>query len=353
MKCTCGSTDFTARVMTSYNTRVSSAAGYPTLVMGTEGNHTSDVSGPFVCVSCGNVYLDIEDREPTQDDGFFVRRCSCGNTRFSAKQKCYHDVVVNGDNAFIRDDGISDSENPYGTYSCTQCGKEYEELDKLIVADFKNADAAQKIKSAVQSALHIEWDDLGFHLSELLSAAFGRDVSVEAIREEYYYWKASIDVPLTPGEQVTLFALAQVSDDDREQNQFDEFPIMEITERICNKLMGKLLSFELELTRADDEGVWFIGSAITASAIHQKRYFELPLPNGMTFTAKTDNEEAYPSVFISLKQPDGSDDLICFAEYNRDKPTGKEICIGAYAHNQEEPAYYESYSDAGNPSENE
>lgn len=55
-------------------------------------------------------------------------KCICGNDKFHAHQQCYHDVTVDGNNIFLDDRGCYDSEKPYGPYTCTACGKQYEEL---------------------------------------------------------------------------------------------------------------------------------------------------------------------------------------------------------------------------------
>jgi hypothetical protein len=79
---------------------------------------------------------------------------------------------------------------------------------------------------------------------------------------------------------------------------------------------------------------------------------ECSLPDGAALIAELSDEPAYPGVRISLKKPGGFTELLCFAEYNGEKPTGKELCIGVYARNQDEPAYYKSYADTGFPSPN-
>ena len=53
----------------------------------------------------------------------------CGNEKFTAHQQAYHDILVDGDNDFIEDMGIYESEHPYGPYCCARCGAEYDELD--------------------------------------------------------------------------------------------------------------------------------------------------------------------------------------------------------------------------------
>ena len=61
-------------------------------------------------------------------------KCSCGNNEFNAHQVCRLDVVVDEKGNWLRnpnfdtDGAIYDSGTPYGPFTCTKCGKEYEEL---------------------------------------------------------------------------------------------------------------------------------------------------------------------------------------------------------------------------------
>lgn len=56
--------------------------------------------------------------------------CICGNDEFYAHQVVRMDIIVDKDNYFVKglENGIYDSEIPYGPYTCTKCGKEYDEL---------------------------------------------------------------------------------------------------------------------------------------------------------------------------------------------------------------------------------
>lgn len=61
----------------------------------------------------------------------------CGGETFAAHQKCYIDVIVDGDNMFLSnlqeggaDKSIYESEDPYGPYACLECGAEFDELDE-------------------------------------------------------------------------------------------------------------------------------------------------------------------------------------------------------------------------------
>lgn len=55
-------------------------------------------------------------------------KCVCGNDRFYARQVCYHSITVDGNNFFEDDYGVYGCLNPYGPYTCTECGREYDEL---------------------------------------------------------------------------------------------------------------------------------------------------------------------------------------------------------------------------------
>jgi|ETNmetMinimDraft_8_1059916.scaffolds.fasta_scaffold751084_1 hypothetical protein len=54
----------------------------------------------------------------------------CENTSFRAHQRCYHDVTVDENNNFLDNIEIYMTEKPYGPYTCTKCGRIYDELPK-------------------------------------------------------------------------------------------------------------------------------------------------------------------------------------------------------------------------------
>jgi len=139
-KCTCGNETFNATVSTTEKVKVVSANGIPEIVNGTQGEQHTTFVGVFTCTLCNEVYNDIT--EPDEGDCLTLR-CSCGNTRFTARQRCYHDVIVNSSNVFERDFSISDAERPCGPYCCTRCGEEYDYLSKL-----KSAQESMKLTAA-------------------------------------------------------------------------------------------------------------------------------------------------------------------------------------------------------------
>ena len=111
------------------NIRVTTESGYPEYIAGTEDAKYANIEGLFECVKCKKIYVDIWDVQHNENND--IRRCVCGNTRFSAHQACYHDVIVDSDNNFARNIDIGEAENSYGPYRCTVCDAEYEDLDEL------------------------------------------------------------------------------------------------------------------------------------------------------------------------------------------------------------------------------
>lgn len=98
----------------------------------------------------GGVYianLDLEDNkksvEVELDEGNIAftleldnRSCvNCGGKEFSASQVVRVNVVVDIDNHFLRNESenmvnsVYDADNPYGPYTCINCGEEYVNLD--------------------------------------------------------------------------------------------------------------------------------------------------------------------------------------------------------------------------------
>jgi len=75
------------------------------------------------------------------------------------------------------------------------------------------------------------------------------------------------------------------------------------------------------------------------------------LPNGFSLEARNDVETAYPGIHITLVSPEGAREVVCFAEYNPNRPGGRELCVAAYRQDQEDPVYHESYFSNGEEEE--
>lgn len=120
----------------------------------------------------------------------------------------------------------------------------------------------------------------------------------------------------------------------------------------------------IEILNSQFDYVWDIGRELVESAADpllsgniealdaKKKEFEFALPNGMILVANTDGDDAYPGIFISLKEKTGAiSQLCCFVELNSDKSEGKQIYIGAYTQNADDPTYYACYHEDGQPCE--
>ena len=72
---------------------------------------------------------------------------------------------------------------------------------------------------------------------------------------------------------------------------------------------------------------------------------EVTLPNGMILISEPNGDPSYPGIQISLKGtgPDETNETLCFVEYNKEKPAGKELCICAYTCGQDDYVYYAGY----------
>lgn len=77
----------------------------------------------------------------------------------------------------------------------------------------------------------------------------------------------------------------------------------------------------------------------------------LDLEDGTVLSATAVAGE-YPSIDVNLIRPcDSQDEKVAFVEWNHDRESGRELCVGCYSHVCEEPAYYESYNDEENENE--
>ena len=198
-----------------------------------------------------------------------------------------------------------------------------------------------RIPNTSMQAFYMECENLSALFTELLSDLFDRKIKAESGREDYYYWSISIyKTPITKEELELVFDLAGADELDHEQNNFGEYPIMELCQGLCSKLMDKLLPYTSDYTLADDDGVWFFSSP-------ENNILRQSLPDGTLLVAETSDDPEYPGIRVSARIPGRLETLVCFVEHNREKPIGKELCIGAYSFNQDDPAYYESYNDPG------
>lgn len=57
-------------------------------------------------------------------------KCECGNDRFAAHQIQRYDIIVDENNHWEENVECYDTETPFGPFTCTKCGKEYDKLEK-------------------------------------------------------------------------------------------------------------------------------------------------------------------------------------------------------------------------------
>lgn len=69
----------------------------------------------------------------------------------------------------------------------------------------------------------------------------------------------------------------------------------------------------------------------------------LVLPDGTALRVTVCKEAAYPCVNIDLVAADGTEDRVCFAEYNLEMVPGHELCVGVYCASKDDTVYYNSY----------
>lgn len=64
--------------------------------------------------------------------------CKCGSRRFYAHQVCQLDVICDEGGTFVANAkegdtsaSIYEADNPYGPFTCVECGRQYSELSHL------------------------------------------------------------------------------------------------------------------------------------------------------------------------------------------------------------------------------
>ena len=195
--------------------------------------------------------------------------------------------------------------------------------------------------------LYLTWGEISAVMSDELTKVLSRRIEADAAREYLQCWVLQLFMnPLTPDELEKVFDYAGADEWDREQNYYEDGKVMELCEALCGKIINKHLPFKLADKCQDEKGVWFISYVGAIDRI------QIPIPGGVSLSAELFFDTEYPGINVFLRKPGEIDKELCFAEHNPSKPLGKEVCIGAYAENMDEPAYYESYNDPQQESPN-
>jgi len=120
-----------------------------------------------------------------------MKACKCSSTNFSAHQRCYHDIVVNSSNIYKKDNGVYESENPYGPYTCIRCGAVYDDLNELTGTGGHNAlenSNEMAFVDKIEQKLHEEkqrLSDLYDQKSAIASEISAINVSLPQLAKEY------------------------------------------------------------------------------------------------------------------------------------------------------------------------
>ena len=105
------------------------------------------------------------------------------------------------------------------------------------------------------------WEGLGNLCSALLTGYFKRPVTVAAAGEEHSDgWSLKlVDAPLSKDELSSLLNTLKADDYDWDANDFDGYPIWELSQSVGRKIVAGTLPFHVDATHAADDGVWFTG----------------------------------------------------------------------------------------------
>lgn len=107
----------------------------------------------------------------------------------------------------------------------------------------------------------ISWDELGPLCASLLSGYLKRPILVGTVGDDYNdSWSLDIsENPLTKQELASLLDALDADDYDWDANDFGEYPIMELSQALGQKLARLVLLFAVDESHAVDGGVWFTG----------------------------------------------------------------------------------------------
>ncbi len=121
----------------------------------------------------------------------------------------------------------------------------------------------------------------------------------------------------------------------------------EYTEKQIDKIFDKL---NCELEKSHQRFI---------SALHSSGSFSLsenytrqenpelimPLPDGTCLRAVAAQDDIMPNLSIYLQTCNGDEEKsVCYAEYNYEREPGKELCVGVWHSQDEDPYFYESFN---------
>ena len=119
----------------------------------------------------------------------------------------------------------------------------------------------------------------------------------------------------------------------------------EYTEEQVEKVFQRLQTeFNRTFQRFNTQGTGRFTLSDDPEPEHEFPSVYLTLPDGSILKAVAVDDKFFPAVDIWLQPPDGEDEKsVCFVEYNTERESGKELCIGVCNSDSEDPYFYESF----------
>lgn len=121
----------------------------------------------------------------------------------------------------------------------------------------------------------------------------------------------------------------------------------EYTEEQINKIFDKLYS-ELDKVHQRFIGAEFGNEKFSLSNDNIRKEnpsLIMPLPDGTYLRAVAAEDDTMPNLSIYLQTGNGDEEKsVCYAEYNYEREAGKELCIGVWNSQEEDPYFYEQFN---------
>lgn len=121
----------------------------------------------------------------------------------------------------------------------------------------------------------------------------------------------------------------------------------EYTEDQIDKIFD-MLNFELEKTHQRFISATHGSGRFSLSDNYtRKKNPELimPLPDGTFLRALAAEDDVMPNISIYLRTGNGDEEKsVCYAEFNYEREPGKELCIGVWHSQDEDPYIYEPFN---------
>ena len=111
-----------------------------------------------------------------------------------------------------------------------------------------------------QQAVFLTWEQIQEICSEYVSRVVGRKIKIWASSDEPHLreWGLYLgtESALSKSEREKLFDAVKADDYDRDVNDFDEYPIRELSSGLGLKIIDQSLRISTEKSYPDDDGVW-------------------------------------------------------------------------------------------------